>query len=65
MTFFWHRSGAIVGKLDRENWYWCGQTRQGPLWEYLGEPGPNPLHARHEAQAQANAQRAIRRPGAS
>jgi hypothetical protein len=62
-TFFWHPNGAIAGKQDRENWYWCGQTRQGRLWEYLGEPGPNPLHARHEAQAED--QRAIRRPGAS
>jgi hypothetical protein len=40
-TFLWHPSGAIAGKLDRENWYWCGQLRQGPLWEYLGEPEPN------------------------
>ena len=63
--FFWHPSGAIAGKLDRENWYWCGQTRQGRLWEYLGEPGPNPLHTQDEAQAQGKAQRAIRRPRAS
>ena len=40
-TFLWHPSGAIAGKLDRESWYWCGQTRQGPLWKYLGEPEPN------------------------
>jgi hypothetical protein len=40
-TFLWHPSGAIAGKLDRESWYWCGQTKQGPLWKYLGEPEPN------------------------
>jgi hypothetical protein len=42
-TFLWHPSGAIAGKLDREAWYWCGQMRQGRLWEYLGEPQPNLL----------------------
>jgi len=40
-TFLWHPSGAIAGHLDRENWYWVGQMRQGRLWEYLGEPEPN------------------------
>jgi hypothetical protein len=29
-TFLWHPSGAIAGK-----------TRQGPLWQYLGEPAPS------------------------
>jgi hypothetical protein len=40
-TFLWHPHGAIAGRLDNEGWYWCGQTRQGPLWEHLGEPAPN------------------------
>jgi len=40
-TFLWHPSGAIAGHLENENWYWCGQMRQGRLWEYLGEPDPN------------------------
>ena len=40
-TFLWHPSGAIAGHLDNETWYWCGQMRQGRLWEYLGEPEPN------------------------
>jgi len=40
-TFLWHPDGAIAGRVDSENWYWCGQTRQGRLWEYLGEPEPN------------------------
>jgi hypothetical protein len=44
-TFLWHPSGAIAGKLDRESWYWCGQMRQGRLWEYLGEPQPNLIPA--------------------
>ena len=40
-TFLWHPSGAIAGKLEKESWYWCGQTRQGRLWQYLGEPAPS------------------------
>jgi hypothetical protein len=40
-TFLWHPDGAIAGQVDGESWYWCGQTRQGRLWEYLGEPEPN------------------------
>jgi hypothetical protein len=40
-TFLWHPHGAIAGRVDGETWYWCGQTRQGRLWEYLGEPAPN------------------------
>jgi hypothetical protein len=47
-TFLWHPDGAIAGRVDSENWYWCGQMRQGPLWEYLGEPQPN-LSARAAA----------------
>jgi hypothetical protein len=43
--FSWHPDGAIAGQLEGENWCWCGQTRQGRLWEYLGEPGPNLLPA--------------------
>jgi hypothetical protein len=40
-TFLWHPDGAIAGRIEGESWYWCGQTRQGRLWEYLGEPAPN------------------------
>lgn len=40
-TFLWHPSGAIAGKPAKESWYWCGQMRQGPLWQYLGEPAPS------------------------
>ena len=47
-TFLWHPDGAIAGRIDGEAWYWCGQTRQGRLWEYLGEPEPN-LSARPRA----------------
>jgi hypothetical protein len=39
-TFLWHPSGAIAGRVVNESWYWCGQMRQGPLWQYLGEPAP-------------------------
>jgi len=42
-NFMWHPAGAIAGRLDGENWYWCGQARQGRLWTYLGEPAPNLL----------------------
>jgi len=44
-TFYWHPDGAIAGQLDRETWCWCGQTKRGPLWEYLGAPEPNLLPA--------------------
>ena len=40
-AFFWHPDGAIAGRLGNAPWYWCGQTRRGRLWEYMGEPAPN------------------------
>ena len=55
-TFLWHPCGAIAGKLESESWYWCGQTRQGPLWEYLGEPGrtrSTPVEAQRKGKISA------------
>jgi hypothetical protein len=53
-TFLWHPDGAIAGRLDNAPWYWCGQTRQGRLWEYMGAPKPNlplPPVARNDVDA--------------